>query len=118
MIGEDPSAAPNGGYSRADGDQCWSRTVTVICADVAPDRRIFAFGGRVDRFGCLRADHPLWRASLRCALHPRVPPRTEQQQAEGFVEGLVPVGEERGEEGPLGGVRTVRSVGACGNASR
>lgn len=28
---------------------------------------------------------------------------TEQQQAQGFSEGLVPVGDERAEEGPLGG---------------
>ena len=28
---------------------------------------------------------------------------TEQQQAEGFVEGLVPIGQQRAEEGPLGG---------------
>ena len=28
---------------------------------------------------------------------------TEQQQAQGFAEGLVPVGDERAEEGPLGG---------------
>lgn len=47
--------------------------------------------GRVSAAG---ADHPLRRGRASCA---------EQQQAQGIVEGLVPAGDERAEEGLLGG---------------
>jgi hypothetical protein len=43
---------------------------------------------------------------------------TSAQQAQGFAEGLVPVGGERFEEGLRGGGQFGAVGGACGNASR